>query len=896
MPPLSRALLRTRIGTFEWNARTGKAFCSENLRHMLGFEPGLVESNPQAFAHMIHPEDREFVLQKIEACLREDLQPDIEFRIITPGRSVKWVAATAQALRNKRGQPIGLVGIAYDVTDRKQAAKLLAAQHAVTHVLAESETVGAAAAGVLRAIGENLDWDAGAMWVVDSESDSLRCFDVWGSAFGMLNQGLRWKRGIGLPGRIWESGEPAWVPDITKDTGCPRASAAEEQGLHAAFGFPLRLGSAPAGVMEFFSREIRPPDADLLRTFAAAGSHIGQAMGRIRAGERTAALLRLTTGLSEALTIQQVTGAILAHVPPAVGAYAAHVRVADEHGAELLNLRTPGYPESQAAIVIPLQRQDRAIGSIGLAFAREPAFGPGDRDFLQNIGQYCAQALERARRYDAGQAAGVASEIREAKFRRLVESNVIGVVYGQSETITGANEKFLNTVGYTFEDLLAGKLNWREMTPPELRHLEERARTETLQRRAFAPYEKELIRKDGSRVSVLAGGASLDNDASASWVSFVLDLTERKWMEEALRESEFRFRAIFDQAPLGIAGADLDGHLVLVNQKYCDLTGYSQEELLGKSVLDLTHPDDRQANEDLWKRAVAGQTSGYCLEKRYARKDGSNIWTRVTVSVISNQDGAPMYTLGIAEDISERKRIQEQLLNAQKLESLGVLAGGIAHDFNNLLTGILGNASLALEQIPDGVLRTLLDDVIRASQKASNLTRQMLAYAGRGRFIVKPIDLTALVRQALTLLKGTIPKGVLVQMDPAELPPIEGDPSQIQQIVRNLVMNAAEAIEGAANGIIRITTSLERLEHDYIAGIESGLYAALRVQDNGCGMDEATKSRIFDPFFTTKFTGRGLGLAAVSGIVRGHKGAIQVSSSKGVGTTFTVFLPVNEAS
>lgn len=232
----------------------------------------------------------------------------------------------------------------------------------------------------------------------------------------------------------------------------------------------------------------------------------------------------------------------------------------------------------------------------------------------------------------------------------------------------------------------------------------------------------------------------------------------------------------------------------------------------------------------------------------------------------------------------ERRILEEQLRHAQKLESIGLLAGGIAHDFNNLLTGIMGNASLLLDSlILSDSERIMLDDVIRATEQAAILTRQLLAYAGKGKFVIELVGLSELVQDIGHLIRSSIPRTAEVILDlDRNLPPVEADPSQMQQLVMNLVINAAEAI-GEERGRVRIRTALRTL------GTAS--YVCLEVRDSGCGMDAATQGQIFDPFFTTKFTGRGLGLSAVQGIVRGHKGFIEVESASGAGSTFTVLLP-----
>ncbi len=271
------------------------------------------------------------------------------------------------------------------------------------------------------------------------------------------------------------------------------------------------------------------------------------------------------------------------------------------------------------------------------------------------------------------------------------------------------------------------------------------------------------------------------------------------------------------------------------------------------------------------------------------------------VALAPMQAGGRRFLTVVARDVTERKELERRLLQKDKLESLGLLAGGIAHDFNNLLVGIMGNSSLALETISsNNPARPVLKDVMLASETAANLTRQLLAYAGKGRFVIEPVDLSDLVRQISTLVQTSIPRSVQLRMELMErLPCVEADVTQMQQVIMNLVMNAAEAI-GDAPGTVLITTSVQHVDEDYIATvlvpaqISPGEYVCLQVHDTGTGMTQETMDRIFDPFFTTKFTGRGLGLAAVLGIVRGHKGAIKVYSTMGRGTTFKLLFPSTE--
>lgn len=248
-------------------------------------------------------------------------------------------------------------------------------------------------------------------------------------------------------------------------------------------------------------------------------------------------------------------------------------------------------------------------------------------------------------------------------------------------------------------------------------------------------------------------------------------------------------------------------------------------------------------------------------------------------------------------DLTVERRSELAMLHSQKLESLGVLAGGMAHDFNNLLSSIMGHSELGLDEVDaESPEAESLRAIGRAAERASELTQQLLAYAGKGTVLVEPVDLSALVREVVELISVSIPDSVQVELDlEEELPPIIADATQIRQVVMNLLLNASESI--AEEGRVRISTATKQIDQWEIdqslhhGDTAPGTFVALRVRDNGSGMDEDTLGRIFDPFFSTKFTGRGLGLAAVLGIVRGHRGLLSVSSKPEKGTTFTVHLP-----
>ena len=390
-----------------------------------------------------------------------------------------------------------------------------------------------------------------------------------------------------------------------------------------------------------------------------------------------------------------------------------------------------------------------------------------------------------------------------------------------------------------------------------------------------------------------------------------IEVAERKCTEEALRQSEDRFRKLFVQAPMGIALVDsLSGEICEVNPMFARIAGRSMEEMVQTDWLKITHPDDVQKDLDQMALMNAGEISGFQMEKRYLLPGGNPVWISMTIAPVEVREISQPRHLCIIEDITARKQAEKdkqlfdlQLLQTQKLESLGVLAGGIAHDFNNILMAIIGNAGLALMTLPpESPIAENLHAIEVASSRAADLAKQMLAYSGKGRFVVQAIDLNRLLEEMLHILKVSISKkAVLCFNRSASVPTVEADATQMRQVIMNLVINASEAI-GDRSGVIAVNTGCIECDREYLKNfwldelIPEGTYVYLEISDTGCGMDNETMTKLFDPFFTTKFTGRGLGMAAVLGIMRGHKGAIRVYSEPGRGTTFKLLIPASRKS
>ena len=385
---------------------------------------------------------------------------------------------------------------------------------------------------------------------------------------------------------------------------------------------------------------------------------------------------------------------------------------------------------------------------------------------------------------------------------------------------------------------------------------------------------------------------------------FLARQRERRKADEALRRSETQFRTLAESAPVLIYLADKDGNCIYVNRRWCEAAGMTQEEAAGQGWLRALHIDDRALIGERWNKSVAsGGTWGF--EYRFVDRAGRVSWLYGTSAPIRADDGKVIGFVGTNVDITldrqakiERELLDRKVQETQKLESLGVLAGGIAHDFNNLLTAILGNASIAQMKVPPGSApQDCLNQIIEASLRAADLCKQMLVYSGRGHFVVQTLDLGELVEQTAQMLQISISKRCMLRFRlESGLPPVEVDATQLRQVIMNLVINASEAI-GDTCGVISIATGLTHVDRDYLHGNQmapdllEGDYVFVEVSDNGSGMNAETQARVFDPFFTTKFTGRGLGLAAVLGIVRGHKGAIKVDSALGRGTTFKLLFP-----
>ncbi len=416
--------------------------------------------------------------------------------------------------------------------------------------------------------------------------------------------------------------------------------------------------------------------------------------------------------------------------------------------------------------------------------------------------------------------------------------------------------------------------------------------------------ERFLSRKDGTIVPVEMHSKVLPD---GTYQSFFRDISKRKRADEVLWISEKKFSQIFHLSPDAIALTRIsDGKFIDINQAYCDISGWSRDDVIGSNTLSeginiWRKQKDRERMVELLRES--GEVLGY--EAEFLGKNGRIITGLLSARAIE-MDGEA-FVITITKDItnwkdlqSKQQKLEEQMLQVQKLESLGVLAGGIAHDFNNILMAVIGHSELAQRRLPtESPAMENLRQINLAASRAADLANQMLAYSGKGKFVVEALNLSQVIIEMEHILSVSVSKKAQLRYDLADdLLSIEADATQLQQVIMNLVINASDAI-GDKSGTIAISTGMMDCDHSYLQESwlnnhpQPGRYVFIEVADTGCGIAPEKINRIFEPFFSTKFTGRGLGMAAVLGIVQGHSGAIKIYTELNQGSTFKVLIPVS---
>ena len=365
---LAQAQKLTHTGSWAWDPRTEKVlYCSEEMFRIFGLDPRESLPSRDNFRQQIHPEDRDWVKKRFEGSLRERVDTFAEYRALLPDGTVRHISASGHPVLNENGELIEFIGTATDVTERKRLEERLRVQHTVAQVLAEAATIEEASPRILRAMGECLGWDVGALWRVDREAEALRCVELWHKAsievpeFERVSREFIFVPGLGLPGRVWSSLEPEYIPDVVPDENFPRGSIAEREGLHSAFGFPILLGGEVLGVIEFFSREIRQPDQELLNMLAAIGSQIGQFVERKRAEEAFRKAQMQLAHANRVATVGQLSASINHEANQPITAAVTYALAA----RRWLSAEPPNFREVDTALSLIVKEGNRAGEVIG---------------------------------------------------------------------------------------------------------------------------------------------------------------------------------------------------------------------------------------------------------------------------------------------------------------------------------------------------------------------------------------------------------------------------------------------------------------------------------------------------------------------------------------------------
>jgi len=487
-------------------------------------------------------------------------------------------------------------------------------------------------------------------------------------------------------------------------------------------------------------------------------------------------------------------------------------------------------------------------------------------------------------------------ELEELRRRFLDMAEVLGeagegmIIFNRYENVPHllfANSRALEMLGYEADVDVNGISIGTIFDEDVLEVLRERPNLEAC--------EVELLRKTGERIPVEIVSSEISFGEKLFQLIFLRDITERKRIEDALRESEEKYRTMTENSLTGMYIFQ-DGVFKYINRRFEEIMGYSREEIIGRPFWELVYPDDGNLVRERGLRRERGEDVPPRYEIRAVKKDGSVITVEVMATRIEYQ-GRPA-VFGNLVDITQRKLLEEQLRQAQKMESLGTLTGGIAHDFNNILVGILGYASLLKTSMDKSDPRYRYVDVIeRSASRASELTKQLLSFARSRKHEIVRVDLNKLVSEVVNLLSKTLNTPISIKTELEEnLWHIGADEGQIHQVIMNLCVNASEAMPNG--GILTIKTENLKVDREFAGGrlgmeVEPGDYVRVTISDTGVGMDEDTVRRIFDPFFTTKGGGTGLGLSVVYGIVKDHGGYIDVRSKPGKGTTFELYFPTS---
>ena len=821
---------------------------SDEMYRVMGYEPHSVAVTPDFFLSHFSPEVSRAIDERLLKLLRGEPHSYF-YSIMRPSGERRIVHSEAQVIfEDETGRPLKFVGTVHDVTDAKALEEQLLSKTALLEAQLHSTLDG--------------------ILIVDNQGRKIlqnrQTIDLWKIPKEMEDEVPQQRR-------------LAWITAQTKN---PKAFAAKVAHL---YDHPDEISRDEIELLDgrFIDRYSAP-------VVGQDGTHHGRIWVYRDITDRKVAEGRASQQL-ELMSIASRVGKLgawtLEYPGPKIiwsdEIYRIHeLPPSFEPSLEsALDFITPASRKKVEAAIATRRPYDLEL---------ELITAKGNKRWVRTTSQVDLKNEEKERLY------GVLQDITESKrnetrVRRLVDSNAQGVFFWhQNGQILEANDSFLGMVGYAREDLEAGRINWINLTPPDHGEADRRALAEISLRGACSPYEKEYIRKDGSRVTILLGAAVFE-DHPEEGVCFAIDLTEQK-------KSEARFRRLVDSNIQGVMFWNAEGEVASANDAFLQIVGYSREDLDAGRVnwRAITPPD--HADRDL--RALNEITArGVCTayEKDLIRKDGSRVPVLIGAAGFDNSAAEGVV---FVLDLTQQKKLEHQFLRAQRMESIGTLAGGIAHDLNNILAPIMMAVHILKLSATDPQSQTIIETIEISAKRGADIVSQVLSFA-RGvegeRVEIQPRHL---LKDIEAIIKDTFPKNIRWNFAASgDSWTVLGDPTQVHQILLNLCVNARDAMPDGGS----LTLDVENvvLDEQYASmhiEARAGRYVAISVTDTGIGIPATIIENIFDPFFTTKEVGKGtgLGLSTVMAIVKSHGGFVNVYSEPGHGSCFKAYLPASD--
>ncbi len=486
----------------------------------------------------------------------------------------------------------------------------------------------------------------------------------------------------------------------------------------------------------------------------------------------------------------------------------------------------------------------------------------------------------------------------EAALQSIFRAAPVGIGMVVDRVIIRANERLCDMLGYSLEELLEQSAEMLYIDLEEFKWVGKEKYSQ-IRKQGTGTVETRWKRKDGTILDVLLSSAPIDpSDLSAGVTFTALDLIERKQAEADLQDSEERFRTALEANPDPFILYDMDGQVVFFNPAFTRVFGWTLAEQLGKKMDQFVPEKNWPETRTMIETVLAGKSVSATETCRYT-KDGQIIPVIISGAIYHDRQSTPIGSIINLRDISEQKRLQSQLQQAQRMEAIGTLAGGIAHDFNNILSAVIGYTEIALNDAEkDSLLQHNLKEVLNAGARAKDLVKQILTFSRQAEQELKPVQIKIAVKEALKLIRASLPTTIEIHQIVESNSAVLADLTQMHQVVMNLCTNASHAMQ-AAGGTLRVSLVDVEIESDFAGGhpgLHPGPYIQLSVIDTGHGMTSEVVNRIYDPFFTTKEKGEGtgMGLSVVHGIVKSHGGEVIVHSEPGKGTSFEIYFPAME--